>query len=63
MNMNITVQVYVHQEPKRCDVVDRVLTSVAGWSTPNPNACEICSDSRTRTLDPAVNSRLLYQLS
>src|SRR6187431_3059447 len=22
-----------------------------------------CSDSRTRTLDPAVNSRLLYQLS
>ena len=24
---------------------------------------DFCSDSRTRTLDPAVNSRLLYQLS
>jgi len=27
------------------------------------NMLESCSDSRTRTLDPAVNSRLLYQLS
>lgn len=36
---------------------------VAHYVVPLCYASSICSDCRTRTYDPAVNSRQLYQLS